>query len=165
MLSIRLSLFLLRTRLYVVRCCSILQHPRTAHFIRAIVSSKLPQASSVSSFPPCFASLSRDRQRARSFLVLPSTPRRNVLIRLTAFARHAFRLIPLLYRVTADRSHILGRRISKLETHRENQPAGWTFVVPDAEDVEYLGKTCVTRSFWLLASRVIFSAIIIHIMS
>lgn len=72
-------------------------------------------------------SLSCYGQRARFFLVLPSTPRRNVLIRLTVLARHAFRLIPLLYRVTADRSHILGRRISKLETCRENQPASRTF--------------------------------------
>lgn len=92
---------------------------------------KLPLASFASPFPPCFASLSRYRQRARSFLVLSSTPRRNVLIRLTAFARHAFRLIPLLYRVTADRSHILGRRISNFETPRENQPAGQPFVIPD----------------------------------
>lgn len=106
--SLPFSLFLLQTCL---RRCSLLQY--LAASARGTLYPrhrplKLPLASSVSPpFPPCFASLSCYGQRARSFLILPSTPRRNVLIRLSALARHAFRLI-LLLRVTADRFHILG---------------------------------------------------------
>lgn len=85
---------------------------------------------------PLYSAAERD---PFSFYLL--TPRRNVLIRLTALARHAPRLIPPLYWVTADRSHILGRKISTLETRRENQPAGRTFVVLDAENTGYLDKT------------------------
>lgn len=80
--------------LYVVRCCSVSQHPCAAHFIRAIVPSNclsllLFLLLFFLASPTLFILL-------RSFLVLPSTPRRTVLIRLTVLARHASRLIPLL---------------------------------------------------------------------
>lgn len=159
-----LSLSRLWTCLCVVRRCSISQHPRATHFIRAIVPLKLPLVSSVSSpLPPCLASSFRYGRRARSLLILPSTPRtqRPHPSRST----RATRVPTYSSALTADRSHILGRKISKLETRRENQPAGRTFVVLDAENTGYLDKTCVTRDFWPLASHAIFSVIIAHIMS
>ena len=82
-------------------------------------------------FPSCSASLSCN---SFSFylLLLDAT----VLIRLMVLARHAllFTLLCTL-RVTADRSHILGRRISKLESCRENQPACRTFIISDTREV------------------------------
>lgn len=138
--------------------CSI----RARHTLSAPSSPQIALlASSVSlPFPPCSISLSR--YDSFSFYLLPLDAA--VLIRFMVFARHAFRLTLLCtLRVTADRSHILGRRISKLETCRGNQPASRTFVASDAEDIGYLGRMCVMCSFWPLDN--LFSVIIIHIMS
>lgn len=98
----------------------LLQYPATSACdapYNIILSSRLPLR-----FPPhpALHPSTNEARRARSLLVLPFAMSSSISPPL--FARHASRLILPLHRVAADRSHILGRGISKLETRQENQP-------------------------------------------
>lgn len=131
---------LLRTRLSTLFVAAVSRSIRARHTLSAPSS---PQIASrffcfPSFSPPCFSDSFYPATILSRFTFRPSTHRSHPShgTRATRVPTYS----PALYRVTADRSHILGRRISKLETCRENQPAGRTFVVSDAEEIGYLVK-------------------------